>query len=219
MKGPHPESRAANGDSKKMDRVMRNRMSARRSREQAKNHVRLLQQNIALLTEHSNALATRLAMVETENMRLRQRECERQYGHQDKAWQETSLEDKNESQNQPRIADWQGHKEIPREDCEPAALRSPQWMPLFLFLSAHLFPSASCIPATVLHHSARALLSAEMQAGSVQCVPRGVVGRRRLLQKKALRFLPRIRLSSCHRRRRPAPYLSSLTMTTRPPKP
>ena len=214
MKGPHPESRAADGDSKKMDRVMRNRMSARRSREQAKNHVRLLQQNIALLTEHSNALATRLAMVETENMRLRQRECERQYGHQDKAWQETSLEDKNESQNQPRIADWQGHKEIPREDCEPAALRSPQWMPLFLFLSANLF-----IPATAMHHSARALLSAEMQADSVQNVPRGVMGRRRLLQKKALGLLPSTRISSCHRRRRLARYLSSLTMTTRPPKP
>lgn len=219
MKGPHPESRVADGDSKKMDRVMRNRMSARRSREQAKNHVRLLQQNIALLTEHSNALATRLAMVETENMRLRQRECERQHGHQDKARQETSHEDANESQNQPLVADWHGHKKIPREDREPAALRSPQWMPLFLFLSANLLPSASCIPATAIHHSARALLSAEMQADSVQCVPRGVIGRRRLLHKTTPGFLPSIRLSSCHRRRRPAPYLSSLTMTTRPPTP
>lgn len=198
---------------------MRNRMSARRSREQAKNHVRLLQQNIALLTEHSNALATRLAMVETENMRLRQRECERQYGHQDKAWQETSHEDANQSQSQPLVADWHGHKEIPREDREPAALSSPQWMPLFLFLSANLLPSASCIPATAMHHSARALLSAEMQADSVQNVPRGVMGRRRLLQKKALGLLPSTRISSCHRRRRLARYLSSLTMTTRPPKP
>ena len=58
-------------DAKKSERMLKNRLSAKRSREIAKQHMQLLEQNVAILSRHSQMLAQRLAMVEAENMHLR----------------------------------------------------------------------------------------------------------------------------------------------------
>eukprot|EP00277_Geminigera_cryophila_P015646 CAMPEP_0179441754 /NCGR_PEP_ID=MMETSP0799-20121207/25260_1 /TAXON_ID=46947 /ORGANISM="Geminigera cryophila, Strain CCMP2564" /LENGTH=224 /DNA_ID=CAMNT_0021226233 /DNA_START=195 /DNA_END=868 /DNA_ORIENTATION=+ len=67
-----PASPAGDGsDAKKLDRMLKNRLSAKRSREIAKNHVVLLEKNVAVLSRQAQLLTARLASVEAENARLR----------------------------------------------------------------------------------------------------------------------------------------------------
>mmetsp|Transcript_57350 Transcript_57350/g.117388 ORF Transcript_57350/g.117388 Transcript_57350/m.117388 type:complete len:248 (-) Transcript_57350:349-1092(-) len=55
-------------------RVIKNRLSAKRSREQARDYVEQLESNVAYLASESDALARRLAQVEEENRKLREAE-------------------------------------------------------------------------------------------------------------------------------------------------
>ena len=59
------------GDATKTERMLKKRLSAKRSREVAKQHVQLLERNVAFLSKHSHMLAHRLALVEAENRLLR----------------------------------------------------------------------------------------------------------------------------------------------------
>lgn len=59
-------------DDEEARRKERNRESAKRSRELARQHVTMLEQNVALLAHDSQALLSRLAHVEAENAYLRQ---------------------------------------------------------------------------------------------------------------------------------------------------
>lgn len=57
---------------RKRMRVIKNRLSAKRSREQARDYVQQLESSLAALMHHNESLARRLAFVECDNATLRQ---------------------------------------------------------------------------------------------------------------------------------------------------
>jgi hypothetical protein len=59
-------------EAKKMSRILKNRQSAKRSREAARQHLEILERNVAILAKESQMLMHRLALVEAENTHLRQ---------------------------------------------------------------------------------------------------------------------------------------------------
>lgn len=114
-------------DERKMERMLKNRLSAKRSREVAKNHVNLLEKNVAFLSRQAHVLAQRLAIVEAENARLRQ------HAHM--------------NQSAAMLGCMHNHTKTASVH-EPAALLSLQWIPLLLFLS-----TADIRPFTQGHRS------------------------------------------------------------------
>jgi hypothetical protein len=57
---------------RKRVRVIKNRLSAKKSREQARDYVSQLEQSLSALMAHNQSLARRLALVEYDNVSLRQ---------------------------------------------------------------------------------------------------------------------------------------------------
>ena len=57
---------------RKRKRIIKNRLSAKRSREQARDYVQQLESSLAALMHHNESLARRLAFVECDNATLRQ---------------------------------------------------------------------------------------------------------------------------------------------------
>lgn len=104
-----------------MERMLKNRLSAKRSREIAKKHVNLLEKNVAFLSRQAQLLAQRLAIVEAENARLRQ------HAHMNQSAVTLGC-----MHNHTKTASFH----------EPAALLSLQWIPLLLFLSTADRPSS-----------------------------------------------------------------------------
>lgn len=66
------ESGDDNPEAKKMSRILKNRQSAKRSRDAARQHVQMLERDVAILAEESQTMMHRLALVEAENAHLRQ---------------------------------------------------------------------------------------------------------------------------------------------------
>lgn len=99
-------------EAKKIERMLRNRDSAKRSRDHKKKYVNALEKHLVLLHHHSMNLAHRLAMVEAENARLRNGESGR------RPYSLTMTQNDTERGG------------------EPAALLSLQWMPLLICLSS-----------------------------------------------------------------------------------
>ena len=113
-----PASPAGDGsDAKKLDRMLKNRLSAKRSREIAKNHVVLLEKNVAVLVRQAQLLTARLASVEAENARLRHAQ-----------WMNPFVAVRDERSCAPAT-----NEKRNQVSPEPAALLSLPWMRLLLF--------------------------------------------------------------------------------------
>ena len=78
--GSRPELQQSDKSSedRKIARMLKNRQSAKRSREIARQHVAMLEQNLNTITKESQVLLNRLALVEAENQHLRQAQLLRQ---------------------------------------------------------------------------------------------------------------------------------------------
>ena len=177
----------ASADAKKMDRMIRNRLSAKRSREIAKNHVQLLEKNIAMLSKQAHVLATRLALVEAENAHLRV-----------SCWNsQVSMPAQAQHRSMPAM---HSHKTIARGCREPAALLSLQWMPLLLFLSAtgRLSPQANTLaPASSSELGSRTLPQAEIarsQASACRQISVASQWLRRIAARRRRMYLSRAHL-------------------------
>jgi len=118
---PSTDGGLLESDDEEARRKERNRESAKRSRELARQHVTMLEQNVALLAHDSQALLNRLAHVEAENAYLRQM-------HQQLIRQSVT---ENAAANAPATKNPGGVG-----DDEPAALNSQslQRMPTLLLL-------------------------------------------------------------------------------------
>jgi hypothetical protein len=125
---PSEKENSDDSDAKKMVRILKNRQAAKRSRELARQHLEMLERNVTMLSQESQMLMHRLALVEAENVSLRERSL----------WINQSVAlDRHECHRPPQKKSRGGY--------EPAALNCPslqRMYPLLLFfvIAAQLLP-------------------------------------------------------------------------------
>lgn len=125
---------------KRRARMIKNRLSAKKSREQAREYVTQLENTVKVLSAESELLARRLAQVEAENRIMRQN------GYESFLPSSSS----SSSRNAGRASDDDDQREKKRIAAEPAALRQPslQLDALLLLMVASSASGEANLPST-----------------------------------------------------------------------